>query len=42
MPEYADFNGIADYKAANNKIYPTINDGNQVVANGVYDTQTKN
>ncbi|MCI2952640.1 SdrD B-like domain-containing protein, partial [Staphylococcus capitis] len=41
MPEYADFNGIADYKAANNKIYPTINDGNQVVANGVYDTQTK-
>ena len=41
MPEYADFNGIADYKAANNKLYPTINDGNQVVANGVYDTQTK-
>ncbi|MEQ6028531.1 Ig-like domain-containing protein [Staphylococcus saccharolyticus] len=33
MPEYADFNGIADYKAANNKLYPTINDGNQVVAN---------
>ncbi|KPH57863.1 serine-aspartate repeat protein F [Staphylococcus epidermidis] len=41
MPEYADFNGIADYKAANNKIYPTINDGEQVVANGVYDTETK-
>ncbi|WP_270247419.1 SdrD B-like domain-containing protein, partial [Staphylococcus capitis] len=41
MPENADFNGIADYKAANNKIYPTINDGEQVVANGVYDTETK-
>ena len=42
MPDYANFNGIADYTAVDNKIYPTIKDGEQVVANGVYDVDTKN
>ncbi|WP_230373677.1 SdrD B-like domain-containing protein, partial [Staphylococcus epidermidis] len=41
MPDYANFNGIADYTAVDNKIYPTIKDGEQVVANGVYDVDTK-
>ncbi|TGN24452.1 LPXTG cell wall anchor domain-containing protein [Staphylococcus pragensis] len=41
MPEYANYEGIADYKASNNKIYPTLTDGDQVVANGVYDVDTK-
>ena len=33
---------VLHYTAVDNKIYPTIKDGEQVVANGVYDVDTKN
>ena len=41
MPQYSDFEGIADYTAADNKIYPTITNNGEVIANGVYDVNTK-